>query len=275
MKSRKVIFGETWPTGPIDWDALYVATDGTIYQPIRTDDVDGWAKIGMLPGGAGSVGPQGETGPQGPKGDPGGAGADGAPGPKGDTGSAGADGQQGNPGVKGDTGDVGPQGIKGDPGDPGPQGDPGADGSGGGSPIDAWPIGSVFLSVVNTSPATLLGGGTWAQIAGGRMLVGQTGNDVDFDTAEETGGAKTVTLTAAEMPAHTHVQDAHSHLTQRYPTATGGSSGFTIDTSMSGTLADNTLPTKAATAVNQDTGGGAAHNNMPPYLVVYIWKRTA
>jgi hypothetical protein len=140
---------------------------------------------------------------------------------------------------------------------------------------EAFPVGAVFLSVISTSPATLLGYGTWSQIAGGRMLVGQTGSDADFDVAEETGGAKTHTLTTAEMPVHTHVQDAHSHLTQRYPTATGASSGFTIDTSMSGTLANNTLPTATTTAVNQNAGSGSAHNNMPPYLVVYMWKRTA
>lgn len=99
--------------------------------------------------------------------------------------------------------------------------------------------------------------------------------DADFDTAEKTGGAKTHTLTAQEMPSHTHVQDPHSHLTQRYPTTTGGSTGFTFDTSMSGTLAANTLPTATATAVNQATGGGAAHNNLMPFLAVFVWKRTA
>ena len=127
------------------------------------------------------------------------------------------------------------------------------------------------------------------------MLVGLDAGQTEFDTVEETGGAKTVTLTEAQLPAHTHTQnshnhtqDAHTHLTQRYPTATGASSGFTIDTSMSGTLADNTLPTKAATAVNQNAtatnqaatatnqnaGAGDAHANLPPYIVVYMWKRT-
>ena len=65
---------------------------------------------------------------------------------------------------------------------------------------------------------------------------------------------------------HTHAVNVtdpgHTHLTQRYPTATGGSSGFTIDTSMSGTLADNTLPVKAnatgVTATSSNPGGGVA-----------------
>jgi hypothetical protein len=134
--------------------------------------------------------------------------------------------------------------------------------SGGGLTFDqVWPVGSVFIAVVSTNPATLLGAGTWQQIAGGRMLVGQTGGDADFDTAEETGGAKTHTLTAAEMPAHVHNQT-------RLPTTTGGVTGFTVDTSMSGTPATSGVDTGSV-------GGGGAHNNMPPYLVVYIWKRTA
>ena len=145
---------------------------------------------------------------------------------------------------------------------------------------EAFPVGAVFIAVVSTNPATLLGYGTWASFGAGRVLVGLDSGDADFDTAEETGGAKTVTLTATQsgLPQHTHVQDAHSHLTQRYPTATGGSSGFTIDTSMSGTLADNTLPTKAATATNQNAGpanAAEAHSNVQPYIVVYMWKRTA
>ena len=65
-----------------------------------------------------------------------------------------------------------------------------------------WPVGSVFTAVVATSPATLLGFGTWSQIAGGKVLIGQTDADADFNVAEETGGAKTATLTTTELPAH-------------------------------------------------------------------------
>lgn len=75
----------------------------------------------------------------------------------------------------------------------------------------AFPVGSVFISAVSTNPATLLGYGTWSAIGAGRVLVGLDAGDPDFDTLEETGGAKTVTLAESQIPAHTHVQNSHNH----------------------------------------------------------------
>jgi hypothetical protein len=126
---------------------------------------------------------------------------------------------------------------------------------------EAFPVGSVFISVVSTNPATLLGYGTWSAFGAGRVLVGLDSGDTAFDTVEETGGAKTHQLTEAEMPAHVHNQT-------RLPTATGGVTGFTVDTSMSGTPATSGVDTGSK-------GGGGAHNNLQPYIVTYMWKRTA
>ena len=56
--------------------------------------------------------------------------------------------------------------------------------TGSGNPIDSWPIGSVFISVVSTSPATLLGGGTWVAFGAGRVLVGLDAGQTEFDTVE-------------------------------------------------------------------------------------------
>jgi hypothetical protein len=243
-------------------------------------------------GGAGAPGPQGETGPAGPAGADGAtgpAGADGAQGIQGIQGVAGADGAPGADGAQGipgndgatgpqgDTGAQGSQGIQGVPGAAGadgaqgiqgiqgPQGDPGVDGAAGGTFTSTdmvnlvYPVGSIYASVVSTSPATLFGVGTWTAFGAGRVLVGLDAGDAAFDTVEETGGAKTHTLTEAEMPAHTHPQTAST-------SASGGSRRFATDTNANGSVEDGTT---------SSTGGGGAHNNLQPYIVIYRWKRTA
>jgi hypothetical protein len=167
-----------------------------------------------------------------------------------------------------------------------------------GGALAAWPVGSVFISVVPTDPATLLGGGTWVRIAEGRMLVGQSAGDPAFDTVEETGGAKSVTLTEAMLPVHDHSM-THGH------TASSGVDGehqhtgdfIAITNPASGASnyarrVNDTTSTAFITNVNEgghnhpvtvvnfsgDTGtagSGAAVPTLPPYLVTYMWKRTA
>lgn len=126
---------------------------------------------------------------------------------------------------------------------------------------EAFPVGSVFIAVVSTDPATLLGYGTWSAFAAGRVLVGLDAGQTEFDVVEETGGAKTHTLTVAEIPAHAHPEQAPL-------TAGGGSGKLGLDTNAS------TLAQVAGYDTN-NTGGGGAHNNLQPYIVVYMWKRTA
>lgn len=74
-----------------------------------------------------------------------------------------------------------------------------------------YPVGSIYTNAdVATNPATLLGFGTWAQYGSGRVLVGQNSGDPEFDTLGETGGAKTHTLTLAQIPNATGAISAHS-----------------------------------------------------------------
>ncbi len=119
-----------------------------------------------------------------------------------------------------------------------------------------YPVGSIYYNAeVATNPATLLGFGTWEAYAAGRVPVGKAGSGT-FDTLDATGGAETHTLSIAEMPAHTH---------------TYGKSTTTENMS----IHDITGLRGAATTNTGSTGGGAAHNNLQPYIVVYMWKRTA
>lgn len=78
---------------------------------------------------------------------------------------------------------------------------------------EAFPVGSVFIAVVDTDPATLLGYGTWSSIGAGRVLIGQDTGDAAFDALEETGGAKTVTSTGTvSQPTFTgSALGTHSH----------------------------------------------------------------
>lgn len=150
---------------------------------------------------------------------------------------------------------------------------------------NAWPIGSVFIAVVSTNPNVLVGFGTWVRFGQGKMLVSQSGSDADFDVAEETGGAKTHTQTVGELATHTHVQNSHNH-TQDPHTHTistqQGSLGSPLkaassDGTATGAPSDNatTATNQATTAVNQNTGSADPMNIMNPYIVVYMWKRTA
>jgi len=146
----------------------------------------------------------------------------------------------------------------------------------------AYPVGAVFIAVVSTNPSSLLGFGTWAAFGTGRMLIGIDGSDSDFDTVEETGGAKTVTLSASQIPEHTH--NLYSTNYQ------GGDDAAWANDATDGLISGNNInrvPRSSsansgkgarltgATAQELGTSGGSAHDNMPPYIAVYMWKRTA
>lgn len=148
-------------------------------------------------------------------------------------------------------------------------------GNGGGDPSAAWPIGSVFIAVVDTNPATLLGFGTWAAIAAGRVLMGVDAGQ----SVEDTGGAATHALTVDEMPAHSHgvTDPGHVHVEQNNSATTGGLAGWAArDTSTNTAVATGYSTQSATTGITvQNTGGGAAFSLLPPHYLVRLWKRTA
>ena len=127
------------------------------------------------------------------------------------------------------------------------------------------PVG-IILETTQESTAsafqTKIGFGTWEAYGSGKVTVGIDSGDSNFDTVQETGGAKTHTLTISEMPTHTHGGI--------FPAGSSGSfsQGFDVDNPNSGANLDTEKTTTS-------TGGGAAHNNLQPYIVVYRYRRTA
>jgi hypothetical protein len=121
--------------------------------------------------------------------------------------------------------------------------------------LAAWPIGSIYTSIAATNPSTLFGG-NWEAFGAGRVMVGLDSGDTDFDTVEETGGAKTHQLTIAEMPAHSHTYTLENTRGSGSPGAEDGDSSF-------------------STPNTSTVGSGDAHNNVQPYIVVYMFKRIA
>ena len=73
-----------------------------------------------------------------------------------------------------------------------------------------YPIGSIYMSVNNTNPSTIFGG-TWVSWGAGKVPVGVNANETEFNSVEKTGGAKTHTLTTAQIPSHNHSLNNHTH----------------------------------------------------------------
>lgn len=125
-----------------------------------------------------------------------------------------------------------------------------------------YPVGSIYMSVNATSPATFIGG-TWERIQG-RFLWGADSTI----TAGEEGGEQNHTLVEKEMPKHRHYgvfrRDNSWCILTEYDG--GGSIGYKHG--------EGPVEKKAIDLMTEQAGGNAPHNNMPPYLSVYIWKRT-
>lgn len=153
----------------------------------------------------------------------------------------------------------------------------------------AWPVGSIYISAVPTDPSVLIGAGVWSRFGVGRTLVSQNSGDIDFDLPEEVGGFKSVTLTAEQsgMPAHSHTYSgvtglkaplAYFTLTD---SATNPETPSSIKRGASTGRVKNELDssdhnhTYSGTTSSASAPAAVAHPNMPPYIVVYMWKRVS
>ena len=153
-----------------------------------------------------------------------------------------------------------------------------------------YPVGSIYMSVSPTNPSEYFGG-TWVAWGSGRVPVGLNTSDTNFNTVEKTGGASTVALTTAQMPSHSHDKGtlaadgggSHGHnlnLTKAAWGYDGASNKVVVDSTGYTALSNvgtawagyhgHTISGSTASA-----GSGSAHSNLQPYIVCYMWKRTA
>ena len=171
-----------------------------------------------------------------------------------------------------------------------------------------YPVGSIYISTSSTNPSTIYGG-TWERYGQGKTLVGLNESETEFSTINKTGGEKTHTLTIDEMPSHNHgipsltgstnTTGEHNHLSYYVYGYTGwtgdipsGNYGFIYNsdaiqnpssagiTGLSssrysglGGSHNHTLTTDKSTT--NSTGGSQPHNNLQPYITVYMWKRVS
>lgn len=167
----------------------------------------------------------------------------------------------------------------------------------GGDPLDAWPIGSIYQSMDPTSPAELFGG-YWNPIKGQFVLAAAEASDIGtepdlsvcYRIAGATGGSERVTLSEAQMPAHTHGSKSLIGYTSVRPLSNktsgifSGSHGIVSIPRSSGTFTGGLNftgidATKGwdihvdASHEHNSVGGGESHGNMPPYIAAYTWVR--
>lgn len=127
-------------------------------------------------------------------------------------------------------------------------------------PCPYYPIGSIYLSANDTNPGIIFGG-TWEQIKDRFLLAAGS-----IYINGKTGGEATHTLSTSEIPAHSHRvrREYGTSSNLEYGPPDGNYTQFAGPSAGTQNWSSNGV---------ENTGGSGAHNNMPPYLVVYMWKR--
>lgn len=141
---------------------------------------------------------------------------------------------------------------------------------------NVYPVGSIYMNVNSTNPGTLFGG-TWEQIQG-KFLLGMSSNY----PAGSQGGEATHKLTSGELPQHFHSVGEQGNTVFVYPssrinsaTSSTGNYALNLNNTGNGYVRENSAGVGRLVTAEAIENRDQAHNNMPPYLSVYIWKRTA
>jgi hypothetical protein len=150
-----------------------------------------------------------------------------------------------------------------------------------------YPVGSLYFNATSsTSPATSLGFGTWVAFGAGKTLIGLDSGDATFSTVGNTGGSKdaivvshnhTATFTGTALGTHRHYVGSNDSTA-----GVGGDAGNQEIVRDAGTgngpsayTNYESAGTPAGSVSVASTGSSATGANLPPYVVVYMWKRTA
>jgi len=151
-----------------------------------------------------------------------------------------------------------------------------------------YPVNSIYISAADINPADLFGFGTWVRFGEGEVLAGVSSTDSDFDFRANFAvrGEKSHTLTTAQTPSHTH----NAHVGEFCPDINGRSgtapwshasgvfsygAGFTASMTDSSGANSRGLRNMVMNAEHSSVGGGEAHNNLQPYITVFMWRRSA
>lgn len=135
-----------------------------------------------------------------------------------------------------------------------------------------YPVDSIYISVSPTDPGTIFGG-TWEAFATGKTLVGVDAADTDFNAAGNEGGSK-----ASSLPRHSH---SFERAVRENPPVTAylHEVGVTFSGDTSSTIEDSSIPLPDGTPgkyqISSEGIEDVSSGNMPPYITVYMWKRTA
>lgn len=132
------------------------------------------------------------------------------------------------------------------------------------------PVGCIYMSTSSVSPQITFGG-SWTRWGNGRVPVGVSSADNDFNTVEKTGGEKTHVLTTQELAEHYHEPAASLPVVmhKQTPTVTETSFSLVYDSTERNQFYED------EECSGMKAGGNQAHNNLQPYITCYMWKRTA
>jgi hypothetical protein len=140
-----------------------------------------------------------------------------------------------------------------------------------------YPVGSIYTNAaVSTNPATLLGFGTWSAFGAGRVMVGLDAGNAAFDTAQETGGSADAIVVSHTHSASSSVSDPGHNHTIGFQNNTIDQNAGSAGLAKQGTSNTSTASTGISVSTTiSSTGSSATNANLPPYIVVYMWRRTA